>query len=138
LEEPIFLHLPREFTSSLGSNTCLKLKKSLCGTNIAPRLWWFYLRKTVLNLGMKESPLDQCMLYRLGLLMAFFVDDAGLAAPTMQGIHLFVKQFKDMRLDMDIEDEYLGISIDDNPDGTKTMIPKGLIQKTIKAAKMDH
>jgi hypothetical protein len=45
-----------------------------------------------------------------------------------------------MGFDMDIEDnfnEYLGISFDDNPDGTNTMTQKGLIQKTLKAAKME-
>ena len=76
---------------------------------------------------MKESPHDQCLLYRPGLLMVLYVDDAGLAAPTMQGINHFVKQRKDMGFDMDIEDnfnEYLGISIDDNPYGTKTMTQK--------------
>jgi hypothetical protein len=140
LEEPIFVHLPRGFSSSLGPNTCLKLKKSLYGTSIAPRLWWLHLRKALLSIGMKESPHDQCLLYRPGLLMVLYVDDAGLAAPTMEGIHHFVKQLKDMGFDMDIEDnfnEYLGISIDDNQDGTKTMTQKGLIQKTLKAAKME-
>jgi hypothetical protein len=142
LEEPIFVHLPRGFSSSLGPNTCLKLKKSLYGTSIAPRLWWLHLRKALLSdaIGMKESPHDQCLLYRPGLLMVLYVDDAGLAAPTMEGIHYFVKQLKDMGFDMDIEDnfnEYLGISIDDNSDGTKTMTQKGLIQKTLKAAKME-
>jgi Reverse transcriptase (RNA-dependent DNA polymerase) len=38
LEEPIFVHLPREFSSTLGPNTCLKLKKSLYGISIASRL----------------------------------------------------------------------------------------------------
>jgi hypothetical protein len=141
LKEPIYVHLPRGFTSTLGSNACLKLKKSLYGTSIAPRLWWLHLRKALLNIGMKESQHDQCLLYRPCLLMVLYVDDAGLAAPNMEGIHHFVKQLKDMGFDMDIEDnfnEYLGISIDDNPDGTKTMTQKGLIQKTLKAAKMEE
>jgi Reverse transcriptase (RNA-dependent DNA polymerase) len=139
LEEPIFVHLPKGFSSTLGSNTCLKLKKSLYGTSIAPRLWWLHLRKALLSIGMKESQHDQCLLYRPGLLMVLYVGDAGLAAPTMQVIRHFAKQLKGMGLDMDIEDHFnenLGISIDDNPDGTKTMTQKGLIQKTLKAAKM--
>jgi hypothetical protein len=76
---------------------------------------------------MNKSPHDQCLLYRPGLLMVLYVDDVGLAAPTMQGIHHFVKWLKGMGLDMDIEDNfnlYLGISIDDNPDGTKIMARK--------------
>ena len=90
LEEPILVHLPRGFSSTLGPNTCLKLKEPLYGTSIAPRLWWLHLREALLSIGMKESPHDQCLLYRPGLLMVLYVDDAGLAAPTMQGINHFV------------------------------------------------
>jgi Reverse transcriptase (RNA-dependent DNA polymerase) len=124
----------------LDPNTCLKIKKALYATSIAPRLWWLHLRETLLSIGMKESPRDQCLLYRPGFLMIVYFDDAGITAPTMQGIHHFVKQLKDMGSDMDIEDnfnQYLGISIDDNPDGTKTMTQRGLIQKTLKVAKME-
>ena len=142
LDEPLWIHIPRGFIDSAGADCCLKLKKSLYGTNVAPRLWWQHLRKALLSpaIGMKESPHDQCLLYRPGLLMVLYVDDAGLAAPTRAGIDLFVKQLKDLGFDVDIEDdfsEYLGIKIDDLPDGTKKMSQKGLIQKTLKAANME-
>lgn len=142
LDEPIWIHIPRGFIDDKGADCCLKLKKSLYGTNVAPRLWWQHLRKALLSpaIGMKESPHDQCLLYRPGLLMVLYVDDAGLAAPTRAGIDHFVKQLKDLGFDVDIEDdfsEYLGIKIDDLPDGTKKMSQMGLIQKTLKAAKME-
>ncbi len=142
LKEPLWIHIPRGFSSGVGTEHCLKLKKSLYGTNVAPRLWWQHLRSALLSpaIGMKESPHDQCLLYRPGLLMVLYVDDAGLAAPTREAIESFVKQLKELGFDVDIEDdfsEYLGIKIDDLPDGTKKMTQKGLIQKVIKAANME-
>jgi hypothetical protein len=118
LEKPLYIHIPRGFMSSNGSKSCLKLKKSLYGTNVAPRLWWQPLRSALLSptIGLKESPHDQCLLYRAGLIMVLYVDDAGLAAPTRSGIDRFVHQLKNMGFDVDIEDdfnEYLGIKIEE-------------------------
>jgi hypothetical protein len=141
LAAPIWIHVPRGFSSSFGINYCLKLKRSLYGTNIAPRLWWQHLRSALLNaLGMTESAHDPCLLYRPGLIMVLYVDDAGIAAPVRADIEFFVKQLKDLEFDVEIEDnfnEYLGIKIDDLPSGAKKMSQKGLIQKTLKAAKME-
>ena len=139
LETPIFIHLPRGFISSKGPNTCLKLKRSLYGTNTAPRLWWQHLRKALIDLGMQECPHDQCLLCRPGLIMVLYVDDAGIAAPTREGIDQFVQELKNKGFDLEIEDdfnEYLGIKIDELSGGARNMTQKGLIWKVIKAAKM--
>jgi hypothetical protein len=42
LRDPIWIHIPRGCRSRLGQNTCLRLKKSLYGLAIAPRLWYKY------------------------------------------------------------------------------------------------
>ena len=39
LENPVWIHVPRGFRSTLPGKTCLRLRKSLYGLRIAPRLW---------------------------------------------------------------------------------------------------
>ena len=40
LKEPIWIHLPRGFSSTCGRNTCLQLIKSLYGLAATPILWF--------------------------------------------------------------------------------------------------
>jgi hypothetical protein len=75
----VWIHLPRGFQSSCGPNTCLKLKKSLYGLSIAPKLWYETLSKALLNEGFKQSQNDKCFLYKEGFLIVLYVNDAGLA-----------------------------------------------------------
>ena len=79
------------------------------------------------------------MFYRDGLLMVSYVDDAGVASPTRDGIDTFVSELRDLGFDLDIEGDfssYLGIKIDQFKDRTRHMSHKGLIEKVILAAGM--
>ena len=40
LKDAIFVHIPRGFTSNRPGKTCLRLKRSLYGLSVAPRLWF--------------------------------------------------------------------------------------------------
>ena len=139
LDKPIFMGIPRGFKSKFGMNGCLRLKRSLYGSKFAPRNWYMHLRQGLLQLGFKESEIDPCMLYKKNILMVLYVDDAGIAAPSRDIIDEFVQQLKDLDFDLDIEDDfnsYLGIGIEEFPDGSRHMTQKGLIKKTLQAAKM--
>jgi hypothetical protein len=43
LKQPVWIHLPRGFRSDFGHKTCLRLKRSLYGLSVAPRLWFEHL-----------------------------------------------------------------------------------------------
>jgi hypothetical protein len=51
LDKKVWIHLPRGFTSTQGRNTCLRLKKSLYGLSVAPRLWYHHLMVETKRLG---------------------------------------------------------------------------------------
>ena len=137
----IYMSIPRGYTSKLGRNGCLKLVRSLHGSKFAPRNWYMHLRAALLQLGFKESTIDPCLLYKHNLLMVLYIDDAGIAAPSREIIDDFVQQLRDMDFNLDIEDDfnsYLGIGIEEFPDGTWHMTQKGLIKKILKTAQMEN
>ena len=132
---------PRGFCNKYGKNGCLRLRKSLYGSRYAPRNWYLHLRQGLISLGLKECPHDKCLFYRAGLLMVLYVDDAGIAAATEKEVHDFIQELRDIGFDLDIEGkfaEYLGVGIEECPDGTRIMTQKGLINKIIKSTKMQE
>ena len=58
LSEPVWIHLPRGYKSTMPGATCLQLKKSLYGLSIAPRLWYEHLCDTLLKDGFKQCDYD--------------------------------------------------------------------------------
>eukprot|EP00972_Heterocapsa_arctica_P062463 9207642-Heterocapsa_arctica.AAC.1 len=58
LNDPTFIHLPRGFRASHGRKSCLRLKKSLYGLSVAPRLWYQHLWKALKKLGLQQSKHD--------------------------------------------------------------------------------
>ena len=139
LKQPEFVGLPTGYKSRLGPNTCLRLKQSLYGSVLAPKRWYEYLREALLDIGLKECDNDKCMFIKKDLIMVLYVDDAGIAAPTWKIIDDFVAQLKAKGFELDVEDdfnEYRGIKIDENSDGSCTMSQKGLIQKVISYTKL--
>ena len=43
LNDPVWIHLPRGYKSKSTTPTCLRLKKSLYGLSVVPKLWNQYL-----------------------------------------------------------------------------------------------
>ena len=71
---------------------------------------------------------------RKDLILILYVDDAGIAAPNREIIMDFVQELREAGFDLDIEGDfnsYLGIGIEELPDGTRHMTQKGLIRKII-------
>ena len=130
---------PRGFHNKYGTNGCLRVTKSLYGSRYAPRNWYLHLRQGLLSLGLKECAYDKCLFYRHNLLMVLYVDDAGIAAPTEADVHAFIQELRDIGFDLDVEgkfNEYLGVGIEELPDGTRHMTQKGLIDKILETTKM--
>ena len=76
-----YIHLPRGFHGSGTKKTCLKLKRSLYGLSVAPRLWYQHLWKALKELGLVASKHDPCLLFRKDLIVICYVDDLGIQAP---------------------------------------------------------
>jgi len=140
LKEPIWCHIPRGFRSDKGPGMCLKLKRSVYGTKIAPKLWADHLAGVLRELGFKPSKYDPCLWYKSGMLMVLYVDDVALGFKDRSLFEQFKKDLKAKHLKFTEEagsfSEFLGINITKDKDGTLVMTQKGLICKVLDAAGM--
>jgi len=138
-DDPVWLHVPRGFKSSLGPNYCLHLKKSLYGIRAAPKLWLQYSTDGFKKLGLKQSVFDPCLWYGDDIMLVQYVDDCGIAAPNQARIDQFVKDLKELGFELTQEDsfeEFLGIKFETLPDGSIECTQRGLIKKVLEAAGM--
>ena len=140
LNEPVWIHLPRGFRSSLKGTTCLRLVKSLYGLSSAPRLWYDHLIQALKEDGFQMSKHDQCLLYKENIIIFLWVDDCGVCAPTITLIDELVERLKKKGLSLEKEGNftnYLGINfVRDEKTNSITMTQKGLINKVIDATNM--
>ena len=140
LDSPTFIHLPRGFKSMLReSNTCLRLKKSIYGLSVAPRLWFLHLLKALKEEGLIQSKHDPCLMFRKDLIVIIYVDDLGLQAPSESIINTLIENLQKKGFELTREgsfSEYLGIQYEKLDDQSVHMIQPGLIQKILEATGM--
>ena len=108
--------------------TCLKLKKSIYGLSIAPRLWFKHLWTALNKFGLKQSKYDPCLLMRKDLIIICYVDDLGIQAPNRKIVDTLVQQLRDEGFTLTLEgsfSEYLGIKYDWPEDDTLVMSQQG-------------
>jgi hypothetical protein len=139
LKTPVWIHLPRGFRSNHGPETCLKLKKSLYGLSVAPKLWFEKLSKALQDDGFAKSKHDECLFIKSTMIIFFWVDDAGIACKSMDEIDQFIERLraKGFELSKDVDfSEYLGIKFE-KCNGKIEMTQPGLIKKILKATGME-
>ena len=139
LKDPTFMHLPRGFTSSIGVKSCLRLRKSIYGLSVAPRLWYQHIMKALKDQGLKASSHDACLMFRKDLVVISFVDDLGIQAPSQHIIDEFINALESRGLELTREGsflEYLSIQYEHQSDGSIIMNQTGLIDKIIDATDM--
>lgn len=142
LIDPVWIHLPRGFRSKNNDNKryCLRLRKSLYGLSVAPRLWYHHVREAFLAQGFKESKIDPCMLYTRTVFVVLYVDDVGIAFYQKSDLDNLLTKLKERGLTFTKEGtftEFLGIKFTkDEKTNTVTLTQKGLIQKIITATGM--
>ena len=140
IDEPVWIHLPRGFQSSLGPDTCLRLEKSLYGISVAPRLWYLCILKALKELGFKQSVHDPCLLFKKGMIVVLYVDDAGIGAKSKAAVDELVQQLKDKGFELTQEgsfSEFLGIDFVARHDGSIVLTQTGLIDKVLAASGLE-
>ena len=142
LKDPVYIHLPCGFKSSKGPNMCLRLKKSLYGLAVAPRLWFEHLRDALLSLGLRQSEFDPCLFYGSDILFGCFVDDGVIVAKSPAVAAKFIAKLEAMGFELTQEEslcEYLGINLTrDNNKRTFTLTQQGLIDKVVAATGLQN
>jgi hypothetical protein len=118
------------------------MKRSIYGLNYAPHLWWEHILKALKELGLKPNKHDQCLFYMKDLMIVLYVDDAGIAAPTVELIDVFVDGLKAKGFELTKKgsfSEFLGIKFEeDTSAGSITMTQTGLIKKIIATTKIEN
>jgi len=70
----IYLEMPENFGCSDGSDSILKLKKSLYGSTVAPRLWYEKLKGGLIDQGFAMCTADPCMFIRKDCIVQLYLD----------------------------------------------------------------
>jgi hypothetical protein len=122
---------------------CLKLKKSLYGLTIAPKLWYEHLTSAIFDMGFKRLSYNQCLFFKDGIMIAIYVDDRGIAANDQKHMDGLTDGLRMQGFVLHIIgkfEEFLGISIDCSPNciGCIHMMQKGLIKKVIDYTQMSE
>ena len=138
--EPVWIHLPRGFRSSRPGLTCLRLKRSLYGLSIAPRLWYEHLFAALRDEGFVPSSIDPCLLLRKDMIIICYVDDGGIASVCKSNVDNLLRKLQERGFELTRDgsfSEYLGVKVTKNDEaGTITMTQQGLIQKILNATGM--
>ena len=143
LEEPVWVHAPRGFhigphqdSQQRDTPHCFRLKKSLYGLAIAPKLFYDNITGAMLDLGFIQSKFDPCLYFQKDIFVIFYVDDAGIAAKTKAIANNFIARMRDKGFEITPQGsftEYLGIKYAKDEDGTITLTQPFLIQKIFTA-----
>ena len=139
LEQPVWIQLPRGYRSKLTGKTCLKLKRSLYGTNFAPRKWFDCLREALIRYGLEQSSVDQCLFAKPGMMAVCWVDDLVLAFKDPTEKDRFLKAMQDYGFTLTMDDSleaFLGIKFETLPDGGFNLTQPALIDKIIEMTGM--
>ena len=140
-DKPMWIHLPRGFSSTNGKGTCFKLIKSLYGSTVAPYLWFKTVSTALLSLGFKQCEQDQCLFYKPGMMLVLYVDDAGIAAKDPADIDKLVDDLRKKGFRLEKEGsfaEFLGIKFERTSSKEFVLTQKGLIDKIIEATGLQN
>ena len=140
LSNPLWIHVPRGFRSTLPLKSCLRLKKSLYGTRTAPRAWYCHLMDSLRDMEFQPSDYDPCLLYKPGHLLIVYVDDACLSVARESDLDAFVESLRERGFVLKREaslSEFLGIKFEKDHDGSIHLTQRGLIKKILSTAGME-
>ena len=141
LDTPVWIQIPRGYTSTLPGRTCLRLKRSLYGTTFAPKLWSDCLFDALKAYGLEQSTNDPCLFAKPGMMVCTFVDDLAIAVKDPDETKKFVSKMKELGFDLTMDDSltsFLGIKFERRNDGSFNMTQPALIDKIIEATGLEN
>ena len=144
LPEPIYLELPPGFQKGNPDldGMVMKIVTSLYGDRRAANLWYNKLRTSLESqeLGFKRSTFDPCLFIRKDCIIVFYVDDALIFGKTEANVSQFLDELNNadyaFKRDGDFN-TYLGIQIDELPDGRRKLSQPGLTRQLLEMMGMN-
>ena len=128
------MKLPKGFSLSEGRSSkthVLKLLMNIYGLKQARKVWNDHLHKGLVELGYQQSKVDPCLYYRKNTLLAVYIDDCILAIKEESELKKAIKEIAE-KFEITDEgevDEYLGVKIEKQENGTIKMYQPYLIRQ---------
>lgn len=146
LKETVYVKLPRMYEPIDGSDSVLKLNKSLYGLVQAPLCWYTHLREGLLAEGFTPSELDPCLYFGHGMAVLTYVDDCIFFGRDLRKIDAIITKLRE-KFDLTVEESqvedqdvfaYLGVEVQVNKTtGEMTFLQQGLIDKVLRVTNME-
>jgi hypothetical protein len=104
-------------------------------------VWNKYLVRKLLDLGFKQSTVDECVFYRGKTLYVLYTDDSLLAGPDKKEIEKIIEDLqKKAKLEITVEGDladFLGVNIERCSDGTIHLTQPHLIDQILEDLRMN-
>ena len=117
-----------------------KLLKNLYGLKDAGRTWNHHLKAGLFKRGWVQSPIDECLFTKQGLILILYVDDACIISPCKKKI---LAEINSLKQDYALTDEgtlhdYLGTRFDRHTDGSVTLTQPRMIERALDIVGLSH
>ena len=133
----IYLHPPDGIMiNNQGEDLVLKLRKNLYGLKDAGRTWWECLAEGLKDLGFRSTDNDQCVWKKKGIIVIVYVDDCLIFGRSEKDVKKVSDEIGRKFVITDEGEtiqEYLGVKITHNDDGSFRMYQPYLIERIIKS-----
>eukprot|EP00977_Amphora_coffeiformis_P019292 scaffold7139_cov100-Amphora_coffeaeformis.AAC.3 len=117
------------------SDSVMKITTSLYSEQRAANLWYNKIRKALVDeLVFKVSDFDPCLFICKDCLLCLYVNDAILHACKDKMLNEVLNTIAQCSYGFDCDEDfnsYLGVQVDHNPDGSKTLLQPGLARQLL-------
>jgi hypothetical protein len=141
IEFDMYMNLPKGIQMANGNRSThvLKLLKKLYGQKQAGMVWNKHLTSGLVKIGCVQSKVDECVLYRDGVIFMVYVDDGIFFCISMDKIDQAILELR--AAGYDIEDmgdvnDYLGINSESLPGGKVKLSQPHLIDEILRNVKL--
>ena len=144
IEKTLFMKIPAGVDLECGSDPkdyVLQLHRNIYGQKQAGRVWNQFLVTKLVELGFRQSKVDECVFYRGKTLYVLYTDDSLLAGPDPTEIDQIIQEIEQKaKLSITVTGDlayFLGVSIDRRDDGTIHLLQPHLIDQILKDLRLD-
>ena len=135
IKQNIFLKPPAGVTlNDNNGQLVLKLLKNLYGLKDAGRTWFEHLSEGLTDMGFIPTASDPCIFIQNSNIIILYVDDCVIISKTKQDADKVFEELEKRKFKLTDEgtmEEYLGIQIDHNNDGSYRMSQPFLVDRII-------
>ena len=141
--ENIFMEIPEGY--DMGDKNrdeyCLQLIKNCYGLKQAAYNWNNLLKSGFLSLGFRQSDHDPCLFCKDDVICVVYVDDTLFFSKDRSKVNEVISQLQKLNFELTDEGDvegFLGIQIDQFPDGTIQMTQPDLINRAIQSLGLEQ